>query len=139
LPGTGPWGASHKWYRTLISRSLLRIIWCESLGLNFGIRSTHFLVIYPNPTSAEANRPTPFLPLLHELIHANLSLPSGQFPLSLRACLAFVPSLRVSMISSTSYTQPPQVPPPTCCNAAHKRVSSGRPMSGARSGCGVRD
>ena len=23
LPGTGPWGASHKWYRTLISRSLL--------------------------------------------------------------------------------------------------------------------
>ena len=41
-------------------------------------------------------------------------------------------------IASTSYTQPPQVPPLTRCSAAHSRVSSGRSGSGARSGRGGR-
>ena len=31
---------------------------------------------------------------------------------------------------STSYTQPPQLPPPTACSAAHRRVSSGTRGSG---------
>ena len=45
---------------------------------------------------------------------------------------------RAAMIASTSYTQPPQVPPPTRCSAAHSRVSSGKSGSAARSGRGGR-
>ena len=40
---------------------------------------------------------------------------------------------RAARIASTSYTQPPHVPPPSCCSAAHSRVSSGNRGSGARS------
>ena len=38
-------------------------------------------------------------------------------------------------MASTSYTQPPQVPPLCACRAAHRRVSSGR--SGVRSQVGA--
>src|SRR3990172_5697504 len=41
-------------------------------------------------------------------------------------------------IASTSYTQPPHVPPPSCCNKAHRRVSSGRSGSGCKGTAGER-